>query len=214
MAPVPTDRAALLGEVADYYGRRLAEHGATPRGVDWNGADSQALRFNQLARLFEDRQAFSIADIGCGYGALLDTLDARGIGCDYLGVDVSPPMVEAARERHRGHPRARFMTGARPPAPVDYAVASGIFNVRGGTDATPWRDYVAETLDAMHADSRRGYAFNCLTDRSDRERMRADLYYADPAAMLAHCLRHSRHVALLHDYGLYEFTVLVRKEPR
>jgi hypothetical protein len=41
--------------------------------------------------------------------------------------------------------------------------------------------------------------------------MRADLYYADPAFYVDQCLsRFSRHVTLLHDYPLYEFTVLVR----
>jgi hypothetical protein len=41
--------------------------------------------------------------------------------------------------------------------------------------------------------------------------MRADLYYADPLFFFEHCRqRFSRRVALLHDYPLYEFTILVR----
>ena len=48
-------------------------------------------------------------------------------------------------------------------------------------------------------------------DRLHPERMRPDLYYADPCRLFDHCKRrYSRHVALLHDYGLYEFTILVR----
>ena len=31
----------ILKEVAAYYSARLAEYGETPRGVDWNGAESQ-----------------------------------------------------------------------------------------------------------------------------------------------------------------------------
>lgn len=43
--------------------------------------------------------------------------------------------------------------------------------------------------------------------------MKEHLYYADPAELFDHCKRnYSRNVALLHDYGLYEFTVLVRKD--
>jgi hypothetical protein len=42
--------------------------------------------------------------------------------------------------------------------------------------------------------------------------MRDDLYYADPCELFDHCKRqHSRNVALLHDYTLYEFTILVRR---
>ena len=43
---------------------------------------------------------------------------------------------------------------------------------------------------------------------------RPNLYYADPAEMLSYCLtRFGRSVALLQDYGLWEFTVLVRYPP-
>ena len=59
--------------------------------------------------------------------------------------------------------------------------------------------------------SRRGFAFNLLTSYSDVDRRRPDLYYADPLAYFDHCKRtFSRNVALLHDYGEWEFTILVR----
>jgi hypothetical protein len=62
----------------------------------------------------------------------------------------------------------------------------------------------------MAALSRRGFAFNMLTGYADADRMRPDLYYADPHAVFDRCRRFSRRVALLHDYPLYEFTMLVR----
>jgi hypothetical protein len=50
-----------------------------------------------------------------------------------------------------------------------------------------------------------------LTSESDAGKRRADLFYADPRQVLDYCLgRWPRRVALLHDYGLYEFTVTVR----
>ena len=59
-----------------------------------------------------------------------------------------------------------------------------------------------------------GFAFNCLTSYSDAHKMRDYLYYADPCALFDLCKRrYSRYVALLHDYKLYEFTILVRKQP-
>ena len=63
----------------------------------------------------------------------------------------------------------------------------------------------------MRALSRRGFAFNMLTSYSDADRMRSDLHYGDPAAYFDLCKRRfSRNVALLHDYELYEFTIVVR----
>ena len=35
----------ILQRVAQYYAEKLVRHGTTPRGVDWNGAESQQLRF-------------------------------------------------------------------------------------------------------------------------------------------------------------------------
>jgi hypothetical protein len=60
--------------------------------------------------------------------------------------------------------------------------------------------------------SLRGFAFTAQTVHSDRGWMRSDLSYADPSFWFEYCLRNfSRHVAVLHDYPLYEFTILVRK---
>jgi hypothetical protein len=71
---------------------------------------------------------------------------------------------------------------------------------------------VEETLDALDRTSRSGFAFNCLTSYSDADKMRDYLYYADPCALFDLCKkRYSRNVAILHDYDLYEFTILVRK---
>ena len=67
-------------------------------------------------------------------------------------------------------------------------------------------------LDGLDRSGRRGFAFNCLTAYADPALMRDDLFYADPAAYFDLCKRrYSREVALLHDYGLYEFTIIVRK---
>lgn len=202
----------ILGDVAAYYGARLTEHGATARGVDWNGPESQVLRFAQLARLLPEGDAFSVNDVGCGYGAFFDFLHERFAAFSYHGSDIAPQMIAAARARLASHGNATFSDDIKGH-PADYSVASGIFNVRLDHDDEEWKAYLVATLDDMAAASRQGFAFNCLTSYSDPERMRDQLYYADPCAVFDLCKRrYSRQVALLHDYGLYEFTILVRKE--
>ena len=75
---MPNDKAELLSEVANYYTEKLAEHGETPRGVDWNGEESQLLRFEQLCKIIDGAtEAYSLNDLGCGYGALLDFLNDK-----------------------------------------------------------------------------------------------------------------------------------------
>ncbi|MEZ5739283.1 MAG: class I SAM-dependent methyltransferase [Burkholderiaceae bacterium] len=202
----------LLGEVASYYSAKLDQHGQTARGVDWNGEASQWQRFAQLARLFEGRTDFSLNDLGCGYGALLDYLATLPARVDYLGIDVSADMIAAAKQRYADAAHARFTCAATPARVADFGVASGIFNLRMGRTDAQWRAYLEDTLDTMDATCRAGFAFNCLTSYSDPEKMRDTLYYADPCVLFDLCKRrYATQVALLHDYGLYEFTLLVRK---
>lgn len=121
-------------------------------------------------------------------------------------------MIDAAKERYNKTPQARFVLAGEPDCISDYSIASGIFNVRQGRSDEEWLAYVEETLDALDRTSRLGFAFNCLTSYSDADKMRDYLYYADPCALFDLCKkRYSRNVAILHDYDLYEFTVLVRK---
>ncbi|WP_454835894.1 class I SAM-dependent methyltransferase [Pseudomonas lini] len=206
------NRTDLLTEVADYYTTKLAEHGETPRGVDWNGEEGQTLRFEQLCKIIDTTNHFSINDLGCGYGALYEFLSSKSEKFSYLGVDVSDSMVKAAMQRFIDKPQANFVLASEPNRAADFCVASGIFNVRMGRSDDEWLSYLEATLDVLDQTSRIGFAFNCLTAYSDADKMRDYLYYADPCVLFDLCKRrYSRNVALLHDYDLYEFTVLVRK---
>lgn len=204
----------LLSDVADYYAAKLAQHGQSAQGVDWNGEAGQVLRFRELCRAIDLSTPFSVTDLGCGYGAMYDYLRTQSTEFRYLGVDVSQRMIEAASSRLAGHANVRLLHAGQADVVNDYAIASGIFNVRLGRPDHEWQAYLEQTLDTLHDTSRLGFSFNCLTSYSDPDRMRSDLYYADPCRLFDLCKRrYGRNVALLHDYDLYEFTILVRKNP-
>lgn len=207
------DKSAQIHRALElYFAEKLREHGPTPRGVDWNSEAGQVLRFRQLARLVQGCDTFSVNDIGCGYGALLGYLISRGMRFEYCGVDISEDMVTKARALHPQNERVSFLVNSIPDRPRDYCVASGIFNIRLNTPDDEWLKYIMSVVDMMHDYGLLGFAFNMLTRYSDADKMRGDLYYADPLHFFDHCKqRYSRNVALLHDYGLYEFTILVRK---
>lgn len=201
----------LRASVSQYYARKLEEFGPTPRGVDWNSDESQRRRFAELLRIADGAPPVSLIDYGCGYGALLDYLCEQGQRVRYTGYDIAPEMVACAAERHARIADADF-TAELPVMPADYVLSSGIFNVRLHHGLDEWTDYVLTTIDTFDALSRRGFAFNVLSTYSDPARRRDDLYYADPAAMFEHCMRKFGRVAVLHDYPLFEFTILVRKQ--
>ncbi|MBA3671401.1 MAG: methyltransferase domain-containing protein [Gemmatimonadaceae bacterium] len=203
--------AEYLVSVRDYYERRLRSHGPTAQGVDWNGTESQVLRFRQLTRLVDVHGASSLNDYGCGYGALLDFLVSCGDAPRYTGYDISPDMLAAAAALHPPTTRVSYVASTAELPAADFTVASGVFNVRLEAPEGRWAAYVERSLDEMARVSSGAFAFNMLTSYSDPDRMRPHLFYADPGAYFELCKRrYSRNVALLHDYDLFEFTIVVR----
>ncbi len=204
-------RAALLGWIGSYYADRLAKHGTTPQGVDWNGKESHSLRHRQFLRLLCLDPDASVIDLGCGYGDFLPFVREAGHRGRFVGYDLAAPMIDAARSLHgEGSDRA-WHIGSVPIATEDYAIASGILNVKGPTSQGEWQAYVEATIETLAKSSSRGFAFNMLSLSSDPEKRRPDLHYADPSGTIAYCIaRYGRHIALLQDYGLWEFTVIVR----
>jgi SAM-dependent methyltransferase len=204
--------AAILSDVAAYYTSKLAAHGATPQGVDWNGADSHEKRHRQFLRLLDETPEASVIDLGCGFGDFFRFLRASGHQGRFIGYDIAPGMIDKARELHGQSAGCEWRVGAEPTEIADFAIASGIFNVKGDVPNEIWARYVYQTINILAHAGRRGFAFNMLSTSSDPDRRRSNLYYADPTDMLARCLlRYGRSVALLQDYRLYEFTVVVRR---
>jgi SAM-dependent methyltransferase len=201
-----------IERVREHYEESLAAHGPSARGVGWPDPEGQALRFERLARILDAdgaADAVRVADLGCGYGALLAFLDARpGPRIEaYHGYDVSPAMVAEARRR-TPDARARFAVGTAVHDEVDYGFASGTFNVRLGADPVEWDAYVRAALRDLWAHTERGIAFNLMTTHVDWRS--EDLFYADPATYVAFCQHElSARVLLQHDYGLHEWTMIV-----
>ena len=133
----------------------------------------------------------------------------------YNGYDALDEMITRAKKEFPECPSLGFMkiTDYGQMEVCDYAVASGIFNVRDGVADDEWQAYILATIHAMSHCSKKGFAFNALTKYSDPERMRPELFYSDPLLLFDYCKNNfSKSVALLHDYGIYDFTILVRKD--
>lgn len=205
----------VLADLADFFATKLEKHGSTPQGVDLNSEKSQFIRFEQLIKIFSlnEGDSFSVNDLGCGYGAFYDYIKNKYPNVMYNGYDISEAMISEAQKRHSQYPKVQYRVAAEPTEEADYGVESGIFNLRFGCSDAEWQAHIEATLDILDRTSRKGFAFNCLTSYSDADKMRDELYYADPCRLFDYCKRkHSRNVALLHDYGLYDFTILVRKD--
>ncbi|WP_244547279.1 class I SAM-dependent methyltransferase [Bradyrhizobium sp. Gha] len=170
------------------------------------------MRFVQLLKLCDFTSAFSLNDLGCGYGALVRYLDRRHPHplIDYLGIDLSANMVRQARQLWGGRPTVSFVQGHIIPRTADYALASGIFNVELGQPREEWERFIRESLDALYETSRRGFAVNFMK-RLAGTPGREGLYYAEPADWARYCAtRFAAATEVREDYGMREFTLIVR----
>lgn len=201
----------MLNEIRAYFDNKLEQFGPTPRGVDWNSPEAQEKRFSILSRAVDGLESHSsVLDYGCGYGAMLPFLRARGWQGEYIGFDISERMLAEAERMFGVDSKCRFI-GSEPPK-CDIVIASGVFNMKQEADDITWGLYVQKSLVEMGHLANNCLVFNMLTSYSDLEKKRRDLYYADPGFWFAFCKQHiSSYVALFHDYPLWEFTLLIRK---
>ncbi len=202
-----------LGAIASSYGQRVEEFGPTAKAAGWRDEKTQHLRFAKLLEMIPgDNSVFSVADLGCGYGELMNALSADQLLRleKYIGYDVSELMVAKGRELFAGNSKVSFVCSSVLQGTSDYVFASGIFNHHFGAPADVWKRHILSTIENMYQSCRLGIAFNIMTTCVD---FREDyIYYADPGEILKVCLdSFGKHVRLSHDYELFEFTVYISK---
>src|SRR5689334_8102286 len=87
----------LLKDIDQYYSEKLKKFGATPQGVDWKDAASQNIRFEQLLKLVPGNSAFSLNDLGCGFGSMFEYMLGKGYeSFHFNGYDLSSEMIDQA----------------------------------------------------------------------------------------------------------------------
>ncbi len=202
-----------LKNLQAYFDDRIKAHGANALGVDWNGEESQFLRFEQLMKIVPNKNTpFSLLDFGCGYGALATYLHQEGYPFTYVGYDMTASMIETARQTYAHLPNVTFTTELSDLSEYDYVLGSGLFNMRLEAPIDAWHAHMEATIRQMWGLASKGLSFNSLTSYSDPEYMKPHLYYPNPMTIFDFCKRNlSKNVALLHDYTMYDFTVLVRR---
>jgi len=204
-------KSELTSKVGQYYKEKICKFGIDSKGVDWKDEQSQKLRFQQLLKIVDADKPATINDLGCGYGALFLYLTRETpIKVDrYYGYDICPEMLVNARNLISDE-RASFVESDRILFDADYSLCSGIFNVKLDIELPAWEEFILDTLSNMNEKSLSGFAFNCTTSYVDYKE--DHLYYGDPLFFFDFCKKNfSKYVTLIHDYELYEWTILVKK---
>jgi SAM-dependent methyltransferase len=192
-------------QAIDRYAARLAKLGPTAQALGWRDSAQQRLRFDVLASLARLQSGNSILDIGCGFADLYDYLREHDIDVEYTGCDLVPEVLAVARCRHDGLTLEQRDVLEQPYAKTsfDHVFISGIFNHHLRDNV----EFLERMLRSAFETSRLSVCANMTTDRVDYRD--EHLFYFAPADVLNSCLSLTRHVALRHDYPLYEFSVFL-----
>jgi hypothetical protein len=195
-----------------YFTEKLKMYGPTAKGVDYNSTEAQDKRFEQLVKVIDPSSYFTVTDYGSGVGALFDFINKKGWSFEYYGLDLIEEMVIAGKEIHKTYSNCHFIGSENDLIVTDYVLAGSIFNIRMDASEDEWVQMITNTLCRINTLCLKGFSFNMLTEYSDKDKMRPDLFYGNPSFFFDFCKRNfSRNVALLHDYELYDFTIIVRK---
>ena len=202
-----------LDKISNLYTDNLIRHGDQSKAVGWPTADSQELRFAKLTQVVPNMDIpFSVNDYGCGYGAHLEYLLQKKYSvAGYNGYDLSEEMVSKSKERLKDFKGdLKLINSSKISTPADFTFVSGTFNVRFESTYDEWKKLIEETLHMINESSNLGFSFNLLSKYVDWEE--SHLFYGDPCYWFDYCkVNFSKQVSLLHDYPLYEWTILVKK---
>jgi SAM-dependent methyltransferase len=194
----------------------LAEYGDTPQGVGWFRGDAST-RYRVLLELLRSSDSpVTLLDFGCGASHLYEHILRTGReGIVYSGLELSPRFLELSRKKfpHIVYHNVDILDPQSPPLPsFDYAILSGILTYRGKLTHAEMFDYLGRVVTKVFEKVTIGMAFNLITPQVDWER--EDLFHMPVDPLLDFLSRKvSRHVVIRHDYGLYEYTVYVYKNP-
>ena len=166
------------------YTRRFRERGAQAEGVFWASRLSQQARFEQVLHDMKSEQGsdqFSLADVGCGYGALFDYIRRTETWrrTEYYGVDINKEMVSYCKREHSANSH-RFSLGRTTQRPVDFAVFVGTFNLCHTDDYRLWESYILRQLSLNWTKVRSGLVLN-ITSQS-KAKINNNIFYVQPEA--------------------------------
>jgi cyclopropane fatty-acyl-phospholipid synthase-like methyltransferase len=212
MSDKPSERLVRFSE--SFFKR----YGDCYLGVGWTKCHEDAdARYRVMLDLFagEDDRPVTLLDFGCGASHLYEYLRAyQRSNVTYSGLDLSPRFLDCSRRKfpHLTYYELDILQDDRLPT-FDYIVMNGLFTAKCDLSFEDMLAYFQRLVQRVFAHAQKGLAFNVMSKQVDWER--DDLFHV-PFDLLASFLTRevSRHFVFRHDYGLYEYTTYVYRDPR
>jgi SAM-dependent methyltransferase len=193
--------------------------GVSPEAVWLDRTNAQAKgvrRCDAIFRMLDSRAGYTILDLGCGPGLALSYLeDRQGPMVErYLGIDISEPLIDAAR---LAWPHHKFEVRDIIAEPLlatshDFTAINGVLTAKYGLSHDTMECFATELLTSAWQSTSVALSFNVMSTHVDW--MRDDLFHWPMDRVAGFCISHlSRHINIIADYDLYEYTVQVFRYP-
>ena len=191
-----------------FFTTLLDEHLSGHKVLNWGSKQSQEMRFKVLADIGISKGS-KVLDAGCGLGDFYSWQKERGLNLNYLGIDITPQLIESAKRKYPGIPFnvANSREMASESKPFDFVIASGLFYLREYKPVA----YLEETIIQLYSLSRKGLAFNSLSTWAEDHNKNE--FYADPLKTLSFCKSITPYVSMRHDYHPSDFTIYMHNSP-
>lgn len=190
-----------------YHHRQwLQQEQTDAQRVGWVDERSQQERFKVLATI-ADLSDQVIMDVGCGLGDLKPFLDKQFQRFVYLGIDLVPEYIQAAKQRFEHEKdtsfiNADFTTDGLPE--VDYVLASGSFSYQTDNEML-----IYLVIEKLYDCARKGFAFNLLNEETYPSTEVIKSY--NKYEVLGYCLRLANRAEMKIGYLENDFTIMMYK---
>ena len=186
--------------------------------LDWKSVDAQKIRFKIFDDLIKmnDQKVFSVLDVGCGFGDLFQYLAANGHHLSYTGVDLSPKIVEIAKNRH---PKATFevkdILCDKKFSQYDFVFCSGTLNI-SFSERDKHLEYICSMLIRMFELCKIAVGVNFLSSQAvyhvkDEDLQHKQYFYTKPEEITVMARGMTDRFIIRHDYHPGDFTLYLLK---
>ena len=158
-------------QIKKFYSTIFKKFGPVPKGVGWYNKKKTQKRYKNLLRLikfYNNKEKYSLLDVGCGYGELINFCDKKKL-LNYHGVDLVKEMIFYAKKKYKNF--SNFIFENKNLFSInkkyDYIICNGIFTLRSSLSNKQMIVYVKKCINHIYKISKIGFAFNIMAYNVD-----------------------------------------------
>ena len=202
-----------IKKVIEHYTPNVRKDAPGYKILDWSSGASQKARYEVLREEIAGcglGDGCSLLDVGCGLGELAGYLTGKGLAAGYVGVDISPAVLEEGRRRSPGLDLRHCDVFATPPVfpkgGFDAVFCSGIFTLKQDNSL----DFARRGLVRLVEMSSRLTVANFLHARTA---LQYDIcVYFEPSEIVSALEPLGVKAVIRDDYLENDFSIIVKKE--